>query len=225
MAVEAVQELVTRFQNVQAQISEKQAELEKLRKAHLAFWEKFQKECEETGHSLTQEEREALSNPKSYPIYASKGHLTLFGFKIVGLMQTGYRCPYCLKGVRGKGNEVYPQLDLRNKECFFGEWHGWIGIHQEEDKWPLEKVAVLKSAKKEVEDFFGKAEPLEQAIETLKKEEEEIKVLLETTWELLDKALGKDVQRRRIFNEYEERIREIERCIPRPYDPDAYYKD
>ena len=209
MAIEAVQELVTNFKNVQAQIAEKQEELEKQRKAHLDFWAKFQEECRGTGHSLTEKEKDALANPEKY----HTGRLTMFEYHMSMLRVHGYHCTYCLKRVPGSVEYWGPKLDLCKRESF----DKWIG-YQEEER-PPEKVGVLDKAREEVEAFFGEAEPLEQAIEALKKEEEEIRALLESAWEILDKVLGKDVQRK----EELKRLRdEYESMMPKsyPYDPD-----
>ncbi len=231
MAIEAIKELVIKFQSIQAQIAEKQAELENLRKAHLDFWENFQQECRETGHSLTEKEKDALAkynklDARPYVVRPKRkpGTLTQFDMHISYLSMHGYRCAYCLRRVQGQVDVLWePRLDLCKRESF----DKWLGF--QEDKWPPEKVGVLDKARVEVEAFFEKAEPLEQAIEALKKEEEGIRTLLEPVWELLDKALGKDVQRQKEMNEvryvYEERLRSTERLIPRKHDRDAYYYD
>ena len=220
MAIEDVQELVTKLQEVQAQIRVKQSELEKLRKGHLDFWAQFQEECRKTGHSLTEKEKDALSNPDKY----YTGKLTSFEFHMMTLRTHGYRCAYCLKRVPGRVEDWSLKLDLSKRECF----DNWIG--NQADKWPTEKVSVLKKARKEVENYFAKAEALEQAIEALKKEEEAIRAPLEATWKLLDDSLGKSQQRkqseRKLRDRYEQRIRDIEyanRPSPPFGDPDAFW--
>lgn len=240
MAIEAVQELVTKLKNVQAQITEKQAELEKLRKAHLDFWAKFQKECSETGHSLTQEEREELAEynkPKKVdtrPYWVRRmrratdnyehASLTQFDIRICNLFMHGYRCAYCLRRVPGKVEDRSPRLDLCKRESF----DKWLGY--QEDKWPSDKRVILKKVKKEIDKYFAKAEPLEQEIERLKEEEKEYRDLLDPIWKLLDNALGYAKQRKKheeaVRDGYEQRIRDIEyahRPSPPFGDSDAFW--
>lgn len=220
MAIEAVQEIVTKLKSVEAQISEKQAEREKLKKAHLDFWAKFQQECRETGHSLTQKERDALSNPDKY----YTGRLTMFELHMDGLRTHGYRCLYCLRRVPGWVEDWSPKLDLSKRESF----NEWIGY--QEDKWPPEKRVIFKKVKKEVDEYFAKAELLEQEIEKLKKEEKEYRDLLEPIWKLLDNALGYAKKRKKsedaVRDAYEQKIRDIEYAHrpPPPFgDPDAFW--
>ncbi len=220
MAIKAIQELVTRLQNVQAQIVEKQSELEKLRKSHLDFWTKFQRECSEAGHSLTEKEKDAIKHPDKY----YTGRLTVFEHHMWWLKLHGYRCDFCLTRVPGHVEDWSPKLDLCKRESF----DKWLGY--QEDKWPLNKRIILKKVTKEVDEYFAKAEPLEQEIEKLKKEEKEYRDLLEPIWTLLDNALGYAEKRKKseenIRDDYEQRIREIKyahRPSPPFGDPDAFW--
>lgn len=220
MAIEAVKEIVTKFQSIQAQIAEKQAELEKLKKAHLDFWAKFQRECSETGHSLTDKEKDAIKHPGKY----NTGRLTVFEHHMWMLELHGYRCDFCLRRVPGQVEDWSPKLDLCKRESF----DKWLGY--KEDKWPSDKKAILQKVKKEVDGFFAKAEPLEQEIEKLKKEEKEYRDLLEPIWELLDNALGYAKRRKKreeaVRDGYEQKIRDIEYAHrpPPPFgDPDAFW--
>lgn len=237
LAIEAIKELVTKFQSIQAQIAEKQAELEGLRKTHFDFWAKFQEECGETGHSLTQEEREALAEynkPDTRPYWLrtipmaadnyEHASLTQFDIRISNLSMHGYRCAYCLRRVSGRVEYWGPKLNLCKRESF-GEWIGY-----QEDKWPSDKRAILKKVKKEIDEYFAKAEPLEQEIEKLKKEEKEYRDLLDPIWKLLDNALGYAKRRKQseeaVRDSYERRIRDIEYAHrpPPPFgDPDAFW--
>lgn len=232
LAIKAIKDLVTKFQSIQAQIAGKQAELERLRKKHLDFWGNFQEECSGTGHSLTEKEKDALAKyNKLYTIpYGLRPKrkngttITQFDMHISYLGMHGYRCAYCLRRVQGQVDVLWePRLDLCKRESF----DKWLGF--QEDKWPPEKMGMLDKARVEVESFFEKAEPLEQAIDALKKEAEEIRAILEPVWELLDKALGKDVQRQKEMNKvrcaYEEKLRATAQLIPRKHDRDAYYYD
>lgn len=220
MAIEAVQEIVTNLQKVQAQIAEKQSELEKLRKSHLEFWEKFQRECSETGHSLTDKEQDAIKHPGKY----YTGRLTVFEHHMWRLNLHGYRCDFCLRRVPGRVEDWSPKLDLCKSESF----DKWLGY--QEDKWPLDKRTILKKVKKEVDEYFAKAETMEHELEKLKKEEKEYRDLLEPIWTLLDNALGYAKKRKKseeiVRDGYEQRIREIEyahRPTPPFGDPDAFW--
>ena len=237
LAIENVQELIDRYQNLQAQIYKKQEELEKIKKAHIAFWEKFQRKCKETDHSLTQKEKEALSenalwDKKSVWMPIKREYVkgvTTFDLKVARMRTHGYRCSYCLKAVLGTAELaaaslcVIPELDLCKRESF----EGWIGF--QEDKWPRDKWFIFKKVKKEVDEYFLKAEPLEQELEALEKEKEEIKTSLKLIWDLLDNVLGYDEKRkedeRKLRESYEQTIREINRANRPPRDPDAYYWD
>lgn len=185
MAMKDIERLVAKLESISRQISEKQSELSKLKEEHLAFWEAFQKECHGTGHSLTLEEREALYSNKKIDIS------TTLGFRIHHWLVHGYMCPYCLENSKKiRWGEVIPGLDLCKRKSF----ENWIGFKV--DEWPSEKATTLVSAKKEVEDYFSKAESLEQEIEVLKKADEEIRNYLENIWKLLDVFLGHEKERK-----------------------------
>lgn len=128
-------------------------------------------------------------------------------------MAYGYDCPYCRSRVGLNFGDEDWEEDVKSS---LNRW-----LNQDTSNWPPEKIASYETAKKEVEEYFLEAEPLEQRISSLNQEQSEIKKQLNTIWHMCDDILGISSSMK---GESEEIISRLERELY-PHDQDAYYRD
>ena len=209
MAVESVRKLVERYKEIRVILESLSKELEDLQKSHKAFWIRLEQECYKTCHDLTPEQLQWWHNydncaPANRTPITS---LTIWQFK---LALRGYECPYC----RG---HVGHQLRSWNPPVWDGYSKSSFESYLKQDitNCPHPKKALVEKAKKELTQYFAKAEPLEQRITSLQKERLAILNELEEIYKLSDRILGKS-------SDYESRIIELRRELY-PRNPDDYY--
>lgn len=202
MAVNAVQQLITRNKEISFELRQLEEELKRLKNEHRSFWEQYENQCAKTFHDLTPEQT------KKYKAGKVSRTPTMLDVR----MMFGYKCPYCREWI---------SRHRRWDDCH--SWDGYVKtsfnswLNKDISNWPEDKQALYIKAKKEVEDYFSKAEPLEQRIERLSQEEKQILQDLDTIWNICDLALGKSRQ-------YEATIAELNYRLA-PYDRDKYYND
>lgn len=199
MAVSAVEQLITRYKEITFELRQLEEELKKLKNEHRSFWEQYENQCAQTFHDLTPEQ---IKRHKTGKVSRAP---TIQDLRIM----MGYKCPYC-RGTVGRHRR-------------WDEWDGYvktsfnIWLNKDISNWPAYKQSLYMKARKEVEEHFSKAEPLEQHIERLRQAEKQILQDLDTIWHMCDSILGKSGQ-------YELTIAELNRELT-SYDRDRYYND
>ena len=202
MAVNAVQKLITRNKEISFELRQLEEELKRLKNEHGSFWEQYENQCAQTFHDLTPEEVRRHKTGK-----ASRAP-TMQDIRIM----MGYKCPYC-RGTVGRHRRWDDSFvwDIYVKTSF----NSWL--KKDISNWPPHKQTLYMEAKKEVEEYFDAAEPLEQRIESIRQEQKQILKDLDAIWHMCDSVLGKG-------REYEATIAELNYRLT-PYDRDKYYND
>lgn len=230
MAVEEIKKLVKELEETKRKISTSSKKLTELKRKHSAFWTQFQQECAKTLHDLTQDQIdcyeqenaaiEAWYSRERYRDYSTMQEMWKYRPRTSALyvkISSGYDCPYCM-------GRVGPKRPSWGCE----EWGGYVRdyfqawLRQNTDCWPPEKKALFEDARKEVEEYFAKAEPLEQSLADLYKKQKEIWNQLEEIWELCDRTLGKGKERAKEKARME---RELDEALGIPSRDDVYWPD
>lgn len=230
MAIETVRQLVTRLQEVEKELKASKEKLDALRSKHAKFWGQLKNECAQTSHNLTQEQIESYKREKTaHEDWYRRGRFQKYTtlqerWRSMPSMSVnyrrisnGYNCPYC----RGHVGGAKPSWGIETWDgCARVSFNTWL--NQDISNWPPEKKVLFERGKKEIEEYFAEAEPLEQSLEVLEKEKTEIWKQLEEIWSLCDNALGKWKERAKEEAEIERIIRKLNGT---PSRDDVYYTD